>query len=594
MSEKYVSAQQRDAMALTEMLRPVGGMLLTARIFGAASAVVGIAPYVALVEIGTALLDPAAARWPVETTARILVAGFVLQLFLYGVGTTISHLADLRLAALLRDRIVGHIAAAPLSWFGQTSSGRIRKAVQDDTRTLHHLVAHHPVDSTVAVIAPVTLVGYAFVIDWRLGLLSVATLPLYVLLQMITMNGMGAKTAEMDARLGEVSATIVEFADGIEVVKTFGQTGQSHQRYRRSAQEFAAFYLDWIRPLLRASALSEAVVSSAVLLAVNTGIGTLLVRAGYVGVPELIATTLIALVVPGTVQVLGSSMWASQMAGAAATRITALLDSPTISAQGSRTPDGLDIDFREVTFRYPGDAKRQPALSSVSLHLPAGSTTALVGPSGSGKSTLATMLARFQDPDSGEICLGGVPLPEVDDLYRYVSFVLQRTELPAISIRDNIRLARPDASGAQVRTAAEHAQIWDEIAALPAGLDTVVDRDVRLSGGQRQRIAIARALLADAPVLVLDEATTATDPESEAQIQQALSALAADRTVVVIAHSPEAVLGVDRVVALDGGRIRAVVEAPTRDDLEQLMAPAGAQPSAPVGAPVDTTGGRHA
>lgn len=584
MSEKQgLSAQQRDAAALKELLQPVSGLLLTARFFGAASAVTGIAPYIALVQIGTALLDPDTAHQSVEATARFLVMSFVLQLFLYGVGLTISHLADLKLSSMIRDQIVDHIAAAPLSWFSATTSGQIRKAVQDDTRTIHNLVAHHPVDSTVAVIAPLALVGYAFVIDWRLGLLSVSTIPLYVVLQLITMRGMGGKTVEMEDRLGVVSSTIIEFTDGIEVVKTFGRTGESHRRYRRAAEEFVAFYLDWIRPLLRASALSEAVVASSVLLAVNTGAGTLLVRAGYVDVADLMTTTLISLVVPGTVLVLGSSMWASQMAGAAATRIIELLRSPVLPPQGTRVPDGLDIEFREVSYCYPGSGQHDPALSKVSVHLPAGSTTAIVGPSGSGKSTLATMLARFQDPDQGEITLGGVPLPDIADLYDYVSFVLQRPELPAISLRENIRLARPEASDAEIMRAAEQAQIWEDIAALPKGLDSIVDVDVRLSGGQAQRIVIARAILADAPVLVLDEATAATDPESEYQIQRALSALAADRTVVVIAHAPEAVLGVDRVIALDRGRIRRIIDAPTRTQLEELMAPTPLEASTVTG-----------
>nr|WP_281347446.1 ABC transporter ATP-binding protein [Kocuria coralli] len=244
------------------------------------------------------------------------------------------------------------------------------------------------------------------------------------------------------------------------------------------------------------------------------------------------------------------------MAGASARRLTNLLETPVLAdPEESAEPEGHDVVFDRVSYSYGEGAGL--ALDDVSFTLQEGTVTALIGPSGSGKSTIATLLARFDDPLSGQVRLGGASIDRMRELYSHVGFVLQDPQLPAISIRDNIALGRPDATEEQIRDAARAARVLDEIEALPNGLDTVYGADTGLSGGQAQRIAIARAILVDAPVLILDEATALTDPESQHQIQQALSEMARGKTVLLIAHRPEVIKGVDQIILVENGRLVA-------------------------------------
>ena len=309
-------------------------------------------------------------------------------------------------------------------------------------------------------------------------------------------------------------------------------------------------------PLVTTAALSQMWISIPVLLFVNLGGGALLIDAGVVDVPQALAATLIALVLPGTIMTVTTIVWSYQRAGGAAVRLCEMLDVPVLpSAENPRKPDGIRVRVDDVEYSY-GQTK---ALKGVSLTLEPGTVTALLGPSGSGKSTLATLIARFDDPDSGSISIGGVDLREMsqETLFSTVSFVLQDAQLLKASVRDNIALGKPDASIEEVREAARVARIDDVVMALPGGYDTVIGGDTALSGGQEQRIAIARAVLLDTPVLILDEATAMADPESEAEIQQALTALARGKTVLVIAHRPGSIRGADQIVVLEGGRVRA-------------------------------------
>jgi ATP-binding cassette subfamily B protein len=564
----------------------VRGRLWAGRVLGAAAGIVSIAPYIALANLGDVLLRAALAGTAPDSAAvrgaiTLVITGLSIQLLLTFTALLVTHLADLRLMRVLRESLIDRIARTRLSWFTSTSSGAVRKAVQDDTKTLHQLVAHAPVESAIAIVTPLALLVYAFTVDWRLGLLAFASVPIYLAVQAWTMRGMGEKTAEMDTKLARVSSTAVEFADGIAVIKAFGRSGQAHARYAEAARDFSCFYLGWVGPMLRASAISEALVSVPVLIVLNIGGGALLVGAGAVTAADVVVTTLIALVLPNTVQIIGRTMWSYQIAGSSAKRLADLLDTPVLEegeAAGHPQEEAtgasgtaVAVVFEDVTYSYTGGTN---ALTDVSLTVPAGGVTALVGASGSGKSTLAVLAARFMDPDRGRVLLGGRDVRDIpaDQLYRTVSFVLQNPQLLRMSLRDNIRLARPEATDDQVWAAAQSACIADEIRALPDGLDTVWGEGARLSGGQEQRIAIARALLADAPVLVLDEATAATDPDSEAEIQQALSALVVGRTVLVIAHRVESVLGCDRLAVLRDGRVVSVLEDP---DHEQIAAHMG-------------------
>ncbi|WP_216386544.1 ABC transporter ATP-binding protein [Arcanobacterium phocae] len=558
-------------VAFKDLLKPISGRILLARILAVTSALLSVGPYIVLVQLSGILLE----AWQrstspdpekVRNALMLLIWLFLTRLFLYVLALAVTHFADMHLRRILQDQIAERIARAPLSWFTKTNSGLVRKAIQDDTADVHTVVAHAPVDNTVAIISPIALLAYAFYLNWLLGFIAIATIPFYFGAMAYMMRDMGEKTAEMDTRLGYVSATMVEFITGIAVVKAFGRTGKAHERYRCATEEFHRFYLAWCGPLLRMSALAYSAISTSVLLLTNLGLGALAVYYGYARATDVIPTAIIALMIPQSIEVLANMTWSIQMAGAAALRIQKILNIPQISQ--SSDFQGIDRDttvpeevvFDHVSFSY-GD---NLAVDDVSLTLKPGSVTALIGPSGGGKSTLATLLARFSDPDSGAISIGGTDIRQWPDtqLYRYVSFVLQDPQILRLSIRDNVRLGCPQADDEAIWQALQDAQIADEIAALPRGLDTVYGVDTYLSGGQCQRLSIARALLIDAPILILDEATAFTDPESEALIQTALTRLIkarkGGRTVLAIAHRPASVQGVDQVAILEQGRLSAV------------------------------------
>ena len=563
-SDSKASRQKRSRegqAAIKRLGAPVRTRLRIGQVLVLLSGILAVAPYLALVRLGDILLDAynaGAAPDPqrVRTVVMMLISAYSTRLLLYMVALIITHMADLALRDQMRRDIVQRISRAPLAWFTASTSGRIRKAVQDDTTTVHTVIAHGPVEQLNAIVTPLALVACAFWIDWRLALLALSTLLLYVLTYSFSMRGMNEKTVEMDRKLAAVSSTMVEFVSGIGVVKAFGRVGRAHAAYLNAADDFSAFYRAWAMPLVTMTCLSFTWVSVPVLLLVNLGGGALLISAGLVTLPEVLATTLIALVLPGALLTVASISWSYQMAGAAALRLCEVIDTPVLpTAEESRRPERARVEIDRVSFSY-GDTL---AVDEASLTLEPGTVTALLGPSGSGKSTLATLIARFADPDSGAVRVGGVDLRDMDEetLYSTVSFVLQDAQLLGATVRENIALGRPDADLEQVRDAARVAHVDEEIMALPDGYDTVLGRDTALSGGQEQRIAIARAVLLDTPVLLLDEATAMADPESEAEIQEALSALVAGRTVLVIAHRPAAVRGAHRIAVMERGRVVA-------------------------------------
>ena len=547
--------------AFKELTAPIRGSMMVARVLGFLYGALAVAPYVVLVQLGEVLLAAARSgvlpgRGEVMTLLMWLTGAFGVRYGIYFVALAVTHFADVRFGHIVRSRMVKVLAGAPLAWFTSTNSGAVRKAIQDDTHDVHTVIAHAPVESAAAVSAPLSLLIYSFVVDWRLGLLSIATLPIYGLLNAWMMRDMGEKTAQMDRHLTRVSSTMVEFVSGISVVKAFGTVGRSHERFTRAAEDFSRFYRDWCGPLMKGSALGQASVSPSLILLISTAGGAAFAAAGIVSPVQVITCALIALVIPAAIEVLGTTAWSYQIAGAAALRIVDLLSVDPLPAEGHFVPDGSDVEIDGVSFSYGTTL----ALDDVSLTIPEGTVTALVGSSGSGKSTLATLVARFADPDRGAVRIGGVDVRDIapDVLYRHVSFVLQDPQLLDISVRDNIALGVPGASEEAVWAAAGAARIDDYLRSLPRGLDSVIGEDAHPSGGQAQRIAIARALLVDAPILVLDEATAFTDPEAEADIQEALTRLVQGKTVLVIAHRAASITGVDQIAILDAGRLIAL------------------------------------
>ena len=560
--EQDVQKDQAGQAAIKRLSKPIKGWTILAQLFTVFSALLSFVPYLALVWLGDVFLTAQTTGGQVDAQrvheiVNLLIMAFLSKLFFHALSLIITHFADMKLRFIIRQRLVERLSHVPLAWFGKTDSGKIRNAVQDDTKTAHTVIAHAPVDMLNGVLAPLVLLVFMFVINWRLALIGIATIPVYFLLQGLSMAGMGPKTAEMNSHLAAVSSTMIELVSGIKVVKAFARTGEAHQNYTRATAEFSKSYWDWCAPLIGLCSIAGELISAPLLLLINLGGGALVMGAGVASLPQILACTLIAIVLPVAISSVANVTWSYQMAGAAAIRLCDILDTPLITETNApQKPSGLVIEVKDVRYSY-GETQ---ALNGVNLTLNPNTITALIGPSGSGKSTLATLIARFDDPQSGSICLGDVDLRNISSQYLYdkISFVLQDPMLLNTSIKRNISLAKPETSIEEIRRAAQIAQIDKFIMSLPKGYDSVLGTDCSLSGGESQRVSIARAILADAPILTMDEATAFADPDSELEIQKALSALIKNRTVLIIAHRLNAILGADQIAVMEQGKIVAL------------------------------------
>ncbi|MFE0182896.1 ABC transporter ATP-binding protein [Streptomyces olivaceus] len=541
---------------LRALAAPVRGRLALAVGLQAVAALAGVVPFIAVSLLADRLTDRAPAEadtlWPLVVLA--CAAGLVALVCGTAAGA-LAHVADNDLQLTLRRRLARHVGRLPLGRLTEKGTGEVKQAVQDDVGALHTLFAHTLLDVVAVLTAPVLALAYLVTVDWRLALLAVVPLALGVLLFRRAMSGAAAQMAEFGAALGRISAAAVEFATGIAVFKSFGRGGKAHERFVRATEGFADFFSGWVRATLVSSTAAVLVVAPAVVLLLLTAVGAVFVTQGWTTGAELVPFLLLGPAVAAPMGVVGPRIQQIRAGQAAAVRITELLDAPTLPEPATPAlPDGHHISLRGVSFSYDGHTD---VLDGVDLDLAPGTVTALVGPSGSGKSTLASLLPRFHDVTAGSVTLGGADLRDIPatELYRRVGFVLQDVRLLRASVADNIRLGRPDATDEEVERCARAARIHDRVTALPDGYATELGMAVTLSGGEAQRLSIARALLADAPVLVLDEATAYADPHSEALIQDALSALAAGRTLLVIAHRLSTIRSAARIVVLEDGRV---------------------------------------
>ena len=550
---------------LGRVLKPVRSHLAVACTFMALASAAGVVPFIAVVELAETLL----AEGPLDTgrlwaIVWVAVGALFVRFVCMAIALLISHMADVDLQLSLRRTIAAHLGTVPLGWFSDTSSGEVKKAMQDDITDLHHLVGHATLDLTASIVTPLIALAYLFTVDWRMALITLLPVPLFVFAYSLLMRDFGERMAVYNAALGRLNSAVVEFMQGIAVVKAFGQARRAHQRFIGEADEFADYFGRWVRESMGAGVVGEMLIApAAILLIVMVG-GTAAIGWGWIEPFEILAFALLGLAITQPVLALGFGYNDLERAQQAAGRLHVLLGTPPLPVKpdGGAPPSSV-VSYREVSFSYDGE---HPAVIDVDLDLEVGTSTALVGPSGSGKSTLAALLPRFHDVDGGSISVGGTDVRDLDpgELYRTVGFVFQDPALLRASVADNIALAVPDADREQIEDAARAAQIHDRITELPDGYDAVIGETAHLSGGESQRIAIARALLADTPVLVLDEATAFADPESEAAIQDALSTWVAGRTLLVVAHRLSTVTEVDQILVLDQGR---VVERGAHDEL---------------------------
>ncbi|CAJ1503236.1 ABC transporter ATP-binding protein/permease [[Mycobacterium] burgundiense] len=551
------------AQGAGRLLAPLKTPLIVSGVLQAVITLVQLAPFVLLVELARVLLTGA-------EQDRLWTLGLA-AVGLMGTGTLLTaamtlwlHRVDAGFARGLRARLLTKLSKLPLGWFTQRGSGAIKQLVQDDTLSLHYLITHAIPDAVAAVIAPLAVLVYLFVVDWRLALVLLVPV-LFSLVLMSTMSiQSGPKIGQSQRWAERMTSEAGAYLEGQPVVRVFG--GAAASTFRRRLEEYIDFLVTWQRPFVGKKTLMDLVTRPSAFLWLIMAAGTPLVVTGRMDPVDLLPFIFLGTTFGARLLGIGYGLGGIQGGMLAARRIQSALDEDELGVQPEQTATADTagtVVFDRVQFGYrPG----VPVIDDVSLSLRPGTVTALVGPSGSGKSTLAALLARFHDVHRGAIRVDGLDIRTMsaDDLYRRVGFVLQDAQLVAGTVAENIALAKPDAEAAEIEAAARDAQIHDRIAAMPDGYDTVLESGSALSGGERQRLTIARAILADTPVLILDEATAFADPESEYLVQQALNRLTRDRTVLVIAHRLHTITHADQIVVLDDGRI---AEIGTHDQL---------------------------
>lgn len=549
---------------LRRVLAPIAGSLAAATALAALGSMLTLVPLAGIAHVAQRLLEGAAAMPPapglrgeIWGTLALSVACLFAGMALVSAGEMLAHLADNRLTHGLRLAAARRLSRVPLGWFTDRSSGQVQQALQDDIATLHHLTAHFYTAVGRACGAIGISALYLFVLDWRMAVVALAPFPGFFLFLRRAMKASGANMQGFVERLSRIHSATAEFASGIAVVKAFGAAGKAHGGYRQAVDGFAEAFADFTRPLVAAMAHAHALIAPVTVLGVVLAFGALFVGLGWMAPVQVLPFALVAPGICAPVLLLHTLLHDLGSATGAAQRVQTLLDTAVLAppAPGRQAvPEGHEVRFENVGHAY---GEGHQALSDVSLTLAPGTVTAIVGSSGAGKSTLARLLLRFVDPSRGRILLGGVDLRDIEtaQLYRRIGFVLQEVRLIHASVRDNIALGRPSASQREIEDAARTAHIHERILALPRGYDSVVGEDAQLSGGESQRVGIARAVLLDPPVLVLDEPTAAADAGNEAAIQTALSRFAQGRTLMVIAHRLDTVMQADRILVLEDGAI---------------------------------------
>lgn len=490
---------------------------------------------------------------------------------LYGMALLFSHITAFNTVAKLRIQIVRHIGNLPLGYHTTNPSGKQRKIIEKNSDNLETLIAHQIPDFAGAVALPVAFLVFMFVYDWRLSLICL--IPILVgfgiLYYMLKDESEGfAKQYQKSAE--DISNAVTEYVRGIAVVKVFRQTANSFQRYKAAVKEYGDYLLKYALSMQNTDSAYHAAINGIFFFLIPGGI--ILFNAGSNPEKTVLSFLFFAVLIPTVVTILArimnssSNLMISQASLDAIDQI--LREKPLPETKTPQLPKGYDISLDHVSFSYEDAAGK--ALDDVSLDVPEGTITALVGKSGGGKSTVANLIARFWDVDEGVIRVGGVDVREMD--YKYwmeqVSIVFQDTNLFKMSIMENVAVFNPDASREDVLQALHLAQCDDILEKLPQGADTVIGtKGIYLSGGEMQRIALARAILKNAPVVLLDEATAFADAENEYLIQKALDELLRGKTVIMIAHRLSTIIHADQICVLERGKI---VEKGTHRELMDL------------------------
>ncbi len=527
----------------------------------AISTLMGMLPYIFIWLIVKELFNTGAdySQVRINTYAWWAVGTAIAGVILYFLALTLSHLAAFRVETNMRRQAMQKIVRMPLGFFDRNTSGSIRKIIDDNASITHTFLAHQLPDLAGSILVSLTALVLIFVFDWRLGLACLVPIIISMVVMSFMMGGKGKKfMKDYMTSLEDMNTEAVEYVRGIPVVKVFQQTVFSFKNFHNSITRYKNMVFNYTKIWENPMSINTVIINGFVFFLVPAAI--LLI--GYSGNYALVLVNLFfyILITPVFAQNIMKGMYIDMALGQAkeaVNRMEKLTDVEPLPVSGNpENITGHDICFKNVSFSYPGAT--QKAIDNISFNIPEGKTIALVGASGSGKTTIARLVPRFWDTDTGQVCIGGTDVKEIDhkELMNHVSFVFQNTKLFKTSLLENIKYGNPDASAEAVERAVDLAQCREIIDKLPDGLNTKIGVEgTYLSGGEQQRIALARAILKDAPIVVLDEATAFTDPENEHLIQKALGKLTKGKTVLLIAHRLTSVMDADIILVIDKSKI---------------------------------------
>ena len=545
--------QQKKSFQLMTFIKPHQAGFITSTVLAVLSVASGMVPYFAVAKMVNLLISGEKTFSVYLIWGAAALVAYLLKSILHGISTRCSHEATFRVLSELRRAVADKLTRVSMGYLTDTPSGRLKTTMVERVEQMEVPLAHIIPEMTANLMIPVAIVVYLFVLDWRMALVSLLTIPVGILCYMAEMKEYPKKYGAVVQAGKHMSATTVEYINGIEVIKAFNQSAASYGKFTQAVWQSADLMLDWMKSTQGYSALMMT-IWPAVLIGVLP-IGCVFYMNGSLTAPDFITIAILSL---GIVGPLVAAIFLTDDFSKIATitgEIGAVLSEPDLERPAQRKElHGLDIDLRDVTFAY----KDKQVLNGVTLNIRQGTTTALVGPSGSGKSTIAKLIASYWDAGGGSITIGGVDVKKLppDQVMDLIGYVSQDNFLFNVSVWENIRMGRPEGTDAEVETVVKASGCHEFIMSLDHGYDTVVGgAGGHLSGGERQRVAIARAMMKNAPIVILDEATSYTDPENEAVLQDAIGRLTRGKTLIVIAHRLSTITDADQIAVVEQGKI---------------------------------------
>ncbi|MCO7136223.1 ABC transporter ATP-binding protein/permease [[Clostridium] leptum] len=550
---------------LLSFVTPCRGKLTASVVLAIVSVAGGFVPYLVVYQIIRLFFLRQAAWEGVLFWCGVCLAGYVVKVAGYALSTMLAHVSAYTILEGLRRQVADRLMGAPLGEVDVRSIGSLKSTIVDRIEDIEPPLAHMIPELSSNLLLPLVVAITMFSIDWRMGLALLVTVPLALLPMAFAMGSYNKNYAAYMAANAHVNSVIVEYVEGIQVVKAFSQGERSYQKFAQAVCSFRDFTMAWFRGTWASMNLCLSILPTTLLGTLPVGVW--LYSTGVLDPAQVTLCLMLALGIVAPLMSATAFLNSMKSMQFAVNDTRELLNLPQLSQAEREIPlTDNTIQLRDVSFSYGGEAETN-VLDHLNLTIPQEKFTALVGPSGGGKSTIARLVARFWDVTEGTITLGGQDIRELPlkQLSQTISFVTQDNFLFDCSIKENIRLGRPAASDEEVFAAARAAQCEEFISRLEHGWDTTAgEAGKQLSGGERQRIAIARAILKDAPIVVLDEATAFTDPENEDKIQQSIMALSKGKTLLVIAHRLSTIQKADQIVVLEKGQ---VVDCGTQEEL---------------------------